>query len=296
DLKLERKVVLEEISMVDDTPDDLVFELHSEQMWGDHPYGYNILGTRETVSSLGVRELKELHRRAYHPPQLVVAASGNVTHDRLLAELHETGWADIARGDGSIPLVPAPVAAPPTTRHVARDSAQTHIVFGRPTVPHGDPRRLAIVLVSSILGGGMSSLLFQRVREELGLAYSVYTFQSFHLDTGTHGIYVGTAPETAAEATSAIRDELARLVERGLSDDEITMAKSQLKGQLTLSMESVSSRMYRAAGVELYQEPYRSLDEILAEIEEISREDVVSVCREFFDPETHTVLSLGPAA
>src|SRR6185437_4248359 len=117
DLRLERKVVLEEIGMVEDTPDDLVFELHNEAMWGSHPYGYSILGTRETVSSLGVRELRELHSRAYHPP---------------------------------------------------------HIVFGSPTVAHSDPRRYAVVLVDTVLGGGMSSRLFQRVREELGLAYSVY--------------------------------------------------------------------------------------------------------------------------
>ncbi len=295
DLKLERKVVLEEISMVDDTPDDIVFELHNELMWGAHPYGYSILGTRETVSSLGVRELKELHASAYHPPQLVLAASGNVSHEQLLAVLEETGWGALPSGVASVPVPPPPATAPPTYRHVERDSAQTHIVFGSQTVAHGDPRRLAMVLVSTVLGGGMSSLLFQRVREELGLAYSVYTFQSFHLDTGTHGIYVGTAPETSTQAAQAIREELSKLAEHGLSDAEIAMAKSQLKGQLTLSLEGVSSRMYRAAGVELYHEPYRTLDELLAEIDAIAADDVSAVCREFYDPDRQTVLSLGPA-
>ncbi|MDQ6827459.1 MAG: insulinase family protein [Gemmatimonadota bacterium] len=294
DLKLERKVVLEEISMVDDTPDDVVFELHNELMWGEHPYGYSILGTRETVTSLGVRELKELHASAYHPPQVVVAASGNVLHEQLLAVLDETGWGAMPMGDASVPEPPTPITAPPTYRHVERDSAQTHIVFGSATVPHGDPRRLAIVLVSSVLGGGMSSLLFQRVREELGLAYSVYTFQSFHLDTGSHGVYVGTAPETAAEAGQAIREELVKLTEQGLSDAQIAMAKSQLKGQLTLSLEGVSSRMYRAAGVELYHEPYRTLDELLAEIDAITADEVSAVCRAFYHPDRQTVLSLGP--
>jgi len=294
DLKLERKVVLEEISMVEDTPDDLVFELHNELLWGEHPYGYSILGTRDSVSSLGVRELKELHERAYHPPQLVVAASGNVEHDRLIAALEATGWADVPRGD-DLPLpVVAPVAAAPTFRHVDRDITQTHIVFGSPTVNHSDPRRYAVALVSMLLGGGMSSRLFQRVREELGLAYSVYTYQSFHVDTGMHGVYVATAPETAKDAADAIRAELAVVAERGLPEEELELGKQQLKGQITLSLESVTSRMYRAAGVELYGDPYRPLDEILAVVDAIDADTVAQVCREFFAPERHAVLSLGP--
>ncbi|HET7459147.1 MAG TPA: pitrilysin family protein [Gemmatimonadaceae bacterium] len=296
DLKLERKVVLEEISMVEDTPDDLVFELHNELLWGAHPYGYSILGTRESVSSLGVRELKDLHGRAYHPPQLVVAASGNVEHDRLLDALGSTGWADVPRGDGSPLGAVTPVAAAPSFRHVDRDITQTHVVFGSPTVKHGDPRRYAVALVSMLLGGGMSSRLFQRVREELGLAYSVYTYQSFHVDTGVHGVYVATAPETAKEATDAIRAELAEVAANGLPAAELQMGKGQLKGQITLSLEGVTSRMYRAAGVELYGEPYRPLDEILALVDAIDADTVAAVCREFFAPEKQTVLSLGPKA
>ena len=296
DLVLERRVVLEEISTVDDTPDDLVFEIHNEAMWGSHPYGYSILGTRETVSALDVRELRELHGRAYHPPQLVVAATGNVEHERLLEVLERTGWSDVPLGNGTLLTAPPPAPAAPTSRHVERDSAQTHIVFGSPTMAHGDVRRYALVLVSSVLGGGMSSRLFQRVREELGLAYSVYTFHSFYPETGVHGVYVGTAPETATRAATAIRDELARVAAEGLSDEEIASGKSQLKGQVTLSLESVTSRMYRAAGVALYNEPYKTLDEVLATIDAITPEQITAVCREFFTPAVQTVVSLGPAA
>ncbi len=295
DLRLERNVVLEEISMMEDTPDDLVFELHNEAMWGGHPYGYSILGTRETVSALGVRELRELHERAYHPPQIVVAAAGNVEHERLLEVLEQTGWMDVPTGVSEPLTTPALVAAPPVERFVERPGVQTHIVFGSPTVRHNDPRRYAVVLVDSILGGGMSSRLFQRVREELGLAYSVYTFQSFHPETGTHGIYVGTAPATAAAAREAIREELARLSTEGLSEEEIAIGKSQLKGQVTLSLESVSSRMYRAAGVALYDEPFRTLDEVLALIDAITPEEIMAVCRDFYAPAAQTVVSLGPA-
>jgi predicted Zn-dependent peptidase len=153
-----------------------------------------------------------------------------------------------------------------------------------------------MALVSTLLGGGMSSRLFQRVREELGLAYSVYTFQSFHHDAGIHGVYVGTGPDTAALATEAIVEELARIAAEGIPDDELAAGKNQLKGQITLSLESVSSRMYRAAGVELYDEEFRSLDEVLALIDSIDRESVLAVCRDFFAPEVQTIVSLGPGA
>jgi predicted Zn-dependent peptidase len=294
DLDLERKVVLEEIAMVDDTPDDLVFELHNEALWGAHPYGYSILGTRDTVSSLGTADLKALHERAYHPSQLVVAASGNVDHDVLLAVLERTGWTTRVGGDATRLTVPPPHVEPPSRRHVERDGAQTHIVVGTTAVSHEDPRRHAMILLSSILGGGMSSRLFQRVREELGLAYSVYTFQSFHADVGMHGVYVGTGPETARDALEAIHLELADVASRGLPESEIAMGKSQLKGQITLSLESVTARMYRCAAVELYGEPYRSLDEMLALVDAVTSEQVAEVAREFFAPERQTIVSLGP--
>src|SRR3954470_18787163 len=261
DLALERKVVLEEIGMVEDTPDDLVFELHNAALWGDHPYGYSILGTRDTVGALKVRDLKELHERAYRPGRLVVAASGNVEHEALLEVLRKTGWADQPSGSASGVDAPEPRRAPPSIRHLHRDGAQTHVVIGTDAVRHGDPRRLPFLLLSMLLGGGMSSRLFQRVREEMGLAYSVFTYQSFHADAGVHGVYVGTSPENAGAAADAIRSELRLLAEQGIPEAELDAGKSQLKGQITLSLESVSSRMYRAAAVELYNEPYKPLDQ-----------------------------------
>ena len=296
DLKLERKVVLEEISMVDDTPDDLVFELHNEALWGEHPYGYSILGTRETVTKLGVRELKELHGVAYAPNNIVVAAAGNLEHEAMVDELQRTGWGDPQPGDLAAVRTIPPSGAPASNRHVEREGAQTHIVLGSVTVPYSDPRRYPIVLVGVMLGGGMSSRLFQRVREELGLAYSVYGFQSFHIDTGSHGVYVGTSPSQAKLAVEAIIEELARVAREGLPADELASAKSQLKGQLTLSLESPSSKMYRAAGTELYGEQYRTLDETLALIDAITLDDVAAVSAEFFSPERQTILSLGPSA
>jgi predicted Zn-dependent peptidase len=179
---------------------------------------------------------------------------------------------------------------------VVRDGAQTHIVLGTRALSYADPRRYPMVLLSMLLGGGMSSRLFQRVREELGLAYSVYSFQQFFADTGVHGIYVATAPESARDALATIRAELAAVAEHGLPEEEVDMGKSQLKGHLTLSLESVSSRMYRAAAVELYGEPYRTLDEVLAEVGRIEPADVAALAHDLLAPEKQTVVSLGPTA
>jgi predicted Zn-dependent peptidase len=294
DLTLERKVVLEEIAMVDDTPDDLVFELHSEAMWGAHPYGYSILGTRETVGAIGIDAIRALHARAYQPGQIVVAASGNVSHEDLLEALRATGWADVAAGQGNAPQAPTPVPMPASERRVEREGSQVHVVFGSATVPHADSRRHTLVLINTLLGGGMSSRLFQRVREELGLAYSVYTFQSFHVDTGMHGVYLGTSKENAEQAIAAVRGELDRLVRDGIPAREIAMGKQQVKGQITLAMEGVTSRMYRAAAVELFGEPYAGLDDVLAKVDAITPEDVASCCAAFFAPDRQTLVSLGP--
>ncbi len=294
DLALERRVILEEISMVDDTPDDLVFELHNEALWGRHPLGYSILGTRESVSRLGTDELRALHRQAYHPEHIVVAAAGNVEHEQLLQILERTGWAGRPAGGTPRPAAPPLELLPPAARHVSREGAQTHVVVGSRAVSHGDPRRHALVLVSMLMGGGMSSRLFQRVREELGLAYAVYTFQSLHEQTGVHGVYVGTAPETAGRALEAINAELERVAAEGLSSEDLAMGKEQLKGQLVLSLESAGARMYRAAAVALYDEPYRTLDELLAQVDAVDEATVRQVAAEFFAPGGQTVLSLGP--
>ncbi|MDP9203989.1 MAG: insulinase family protein [Gemmatimonadota bacterium] len=296
DLALERKVVLEEINTVDDTPDDLVFELHNAQLWGNHPYGFSILGTRETVGALEQADLRALHSRAYHPEQVVVAAAGNVEHDGLLETLESAGWADIPRGGLPALRSPAPIVQAPAAVHFERDTAQTHIVIGSTVFAHSDPRRYAMSMIGMLFGGGMSSRLFQRVREELGLAYSVYSFQSFHEDSGVHGVYVGTTPESARAAVDAINAEMEMLAAQGLSESDLTAGKSQLKGQITLSLESPSSRMYRAAGVELYGEPYRTLDEVLALVDAIDVETVAGLCQTYFNPGAQTLVSLGPKA
>lgn len=294
DLELERKVVLEEISTVEDTPDDLVFDIHSATLWPEHPYGFPILGTRETVGQLAAEDLKDLHQRAYHPRHVVIAAAGSLDHEVLLKLLAKCGWFTFSPGPEpkAVQSVPTGVR---TTRRIARDSAQTHIVMATDTVPYTDKRRYPILLINTVLGSGMSSRLFQRVREELGLAYAVYAFQSFYRHSGLAGVYVGTHPSTAQKAMDAIGAELDRMAGEGLTGDALAEAKQQLKGQVTLSLESPSARMHRLAGLALYGEPYRTIDQTLAEIDKVSPDDVVAVAGEFFLAERQTVIWLGPS-
>ncbi|MEO7102702.1 MAG: pitrilysin family protein [Gemmatimonadaceae bacterium] len=295
DLKLERKVVLEEIAMVDDTPDDLVFEVHNERLFGDNGYGYRILGTRDTVSSFTTDDLRALHSAAYRPQNIVVAAAGSVDHDELLSILGETGWTDIPGAPGGGFAGPEVAFEAPSYTHVERPGAQTQLVFGSAAPAHNDPERYAFCLVSMLLGGGMSSRLFQHVREELGLAYAVHTFSSFYSRAGMHGVYVGTSPDSANEAAGAVVAELARIADQGIPADELAAGKQQLKGQITLSLETPGARMYRAAGLELYGEPFRSLDEMLSLVDEIDEPMVSEVCAACFAPSRQTVVSLGPA-
>lgn len=280
--------------MVEDTPDDVVFELHNELLWDRHQLGYSILGTRETVSALEGNDLRALHREAYQPHHVVLSAAGHVEHQALIDCLTSTGWAAIPRGEAvaaPTPLAPDPL---PRRRHVERDTAQTHAVLGGRTLAYPDPRRYCMTLASVVLGGGMSSRLFQRIREELGLAYSTYTYHSYYASCGTHGVYLATSPETQDQALDAARRELSDVARHGLHPDEVAIGKGQLKGQITLSLESPSSRLYRAAATELYGEPFRGLDEVLAMIDAITPEAVAEVTRAFFDPDQLTVLTLGP--
>jgi predicted Zn-dependent peptidase len=295
DHTLEKNVVLEEIAMVEDTPDDLVFELHNEALWGSHPYGYAILGTRETIGAMPVDAVRALHGVAYRPQNMVVSAAGRVEHEALLEILVQTGWDAMEGGEPNPVPVPAPVAEPPVRKHIDRDGHQTHIVLGSPSVRYGDTRRYAVSLAGMMLGGGMSSRLFQRVREELGLAYSVYSFQSFHHDSGLHGIYAGTSAESAGRALDEIGRELTRIATEGFPVQEIESGKSQLKGQLTLSLESPASRMFRLASSVLYGEPYQALDETLSRIDAITPEQVAEACHDLFTPERQTVVTLGRA-
>ncbi|MDH5284991.1 MAG: insulinase family protein, partial [Gemmatimonadota bacterium] len=294
DLALERNVVLEEIATVEDTPDDQVFELFSDRLWPEHPYGYSILGTRDTVGGLSAGDLREAHASGYYPGNCVVAVTGRVEHQRVLDLLAEEGWFEAeAPAPARAPVSPS-TAARSREHRVARDSAQTHLVFGSDTFPYRDPRRFALSIITNVFGGGMSSRLFQRIREELGLAYAVYAYQQFFQSAGVAGVYVGTQPATADQAAEAIGGEYRRLAREGLSAEEVEAGRQQLRGQVILALETPQSRMARLATHTLQGEPYRPLDTVLAEIASVTRDQIAEIAREYFAPERQTVVRLGP--
>ena len=294
DLEPERNVILEEINGVADTPDDLVFELHATALWPEHPYGYSILGTPDTLGALSAADLRALHQSGYYRGNCVITAAGNVEHDQLLTVLEREGWFEGSRPEAARP----PVAATPARRGCAhreeRDTAQTHIVFGTDTFPLNDPRRFPLAILTNVFGGGMSSRLFQRVREELGLAYAIFAFKHFYQGSGQLGVYVGTQPGTADQAVEAIRAEYDQLAREGLPPSELVDGKQQLKGQIMLSLESPAARMGRLAGFVLHDDHYRPLDAMLEEIDAVTDEDVAAVAAEFFAADRQTVVRLGP--
>lgn len=293
DLDVERNVILEEIAGVEDAPEDLIFDLHARTLWGVHPYGNPVLGSAQTISAVTRDDLQRLWRSAYRPGAMVMAAAGNIRHEEVVELVTNA----LASDDGTVQAeVPEPEAEKPREVHFERDSAQSHVCIGSTIFPHKDPRRYAASLVSMALGGGMSSLLFQRVREELGLAYSIYSFQSFYARSGIAGIYMATRPDMARRAIDEVLKVLTRIASEGFSAGELMAAKKQAKGQVMLSLESTSSRLHRLAGVALYDEPYRTLDEICDLIDAVSGEDIADLCRSYYAPERQMIVRLGPAS
>ena len=293
DLSKERQVVIEEIAMVEDNPDDLVFDLHAGTLYPEHSYGYRILGTRDTVGALQAADLKALHLGAYHPRRMVFAAAGSVQHEQILDLLRAQGWFDLEPGP-EWRDVRQPGQGGRGERRIERDSAQVHLVLGTEIFPFHDKRRHALSLLTTIFGGGMSSRLFQRVREDLGLAYTVYAWTSFHQLGGVLGVYVGTGQGTAQQALDVIRREFRDVAANSLTAAELESAKQQIRGQMVLGLEGPMSRMYRLATLTMYGDRYRSIDEVLQEIEAVTPDQVAEVAAEFFEPERQAVVWLGP--
>lgn len=292
DLALEREVVLEEIATVEDTPDDLVFDLHGAHLWESHPYGHAILGTRETVAALPGEALRELHHRRYRGRNVVVAAAGNVEHRELVNRVGAL-FGELPGGEAS-PTLPEPEGGERGEVEIHRDSAQSHLVLGGTLPGHSDPRRYPLVLLSAALGGGMSSRLFQTIREELALAYSVFTFQSFYTRGGIFGVYLGTRPSAVERAGEAVKGELERVAREGLEAEELEQTKRQIKGQIMLSLESTAARLYRLAGFAVHNEPFMTLDELLGKLDAVTPGAIREAAGEFLDPERLLLLRLGP--
>ncbi len=292
DLELEREVILEEIATVEDTPDDVVFDLHAERFWPGHPYGRPILGSAESVAAMDGDTLRGIHATRYTAANLIVAGVGNVEHDDFVAAARARfGEAD--SGDRAPGILP-PDEVVRGWDHLERDTAQAHLVFAAPTVPHRHPDRYPLLMLSQALGGGMSSRLFQRVREQLGLAYAIYAFHSFFDEAGVAGVYVGSRPPTAATARDTVFAELGRIASEGLEPLEFEQVKEQVRGQLVLALESPGAKLHRLAGYALRDEELRTVDAILAEIDAVTPERVADAAARYLAPDRHYLLSLGP--
>jgi predicted Zn-dependent peptidase len=293
EIEREKSVVREEIFSCDDNPDDKVSDVHAEQVWGAHGLGRPILGTVETVDALGADALQDYFRRRYRADQLVISATGHVEHDGTAA-LVERCFTPPS-GD-PLPLSDVPPPFEPTTRHDVRDDLQQlYLSLGTRGVPFSDPARYPLIVLNTLLGGGMSSRLFQSVREEAGLAYSVYSAADFHRDAGQLSVHLGVSPDRGREALARVRSELENLVEHGPTADEIQAARSQLRGSVLMSLESVSSRMVQVANEELYLGRHQSPDEQVERVMAVTDDDVRDVASRFLVPGRFALTALGPA-
>jgi predicted Zn-dependent peptidase len=287
----ERRVILEEIGMRDDTPDDIVHELFAAALFPDHPLGRSVLGTRETIEAARRDAIAEYHHDHYHPSNVVVAAAGNLTHDEMV----ELVSARLGNLNGKRPdRVEPPFAPVEPVIGEFRSTEQAHLVLGGRALARDDDDRYALSVVNQALGGGMSSRLFQEVREKRGLAYSVYSYRVAFDGTGALGVYAGTSPERAHETLAVIRGELDRLVADGLPEDELVAAKGHLRGSTALALETSSSRMHRLGRSELTTDEVPSVDELVAEIDAVTVEDANRVIKRVFADEPRVLAVVGP--
>jgi predicted Zn-dependent peptidase len=279
DIEREKKVVLEEIKMVEDTPDDLVHELFTENFWHNHPLGRPILGTPSTVEALSEDGLRAYFSDAYTAPNLIVAAVGNITHEQV-RDL-------VSRAFAGLPTTTAPLnGAPPKVvpKVVIRNKEleQSHVCLGTSGYPQDHEDRYASYVLNTILGGSMSSRLFQNVREKRGLAYAVFSGLSAYRDTGSMTIYAGCANDAVDELIDVVIAELRRTKDEPMAESELRRAKDHLKGSLMLNLESTSSRMSHLARQEIYFDRQFGLDETLEGVERVSTGDVQRVARDLF--------------
>jgi predicted Zn-dependent peptidase len=309
DVDAERGVVLEEIAMNDDDPADSVHEAFTTQLFGDTPLGRPILGTADSINAITREQIHEHYVSRYTPPHLVVAAAGNLDHDTVV-RLVEQAFSSAA-GNGPLAVLdPAAAPAPPRlmpgqesrtvvplgrndVKLVSRTIEQANLMLGCEGLARTDDRRFALSVLNAALGGGMSSRLFQEVREKRGLAYSVYSFNAQHADTGMWGVYAGCLPSKADDVLAICAEEIAKVVDGGLTDAELARGKGQVRGSIVLSLEDPSSRMSRLGKSELVYPSLEPVDEVITAIDSVTHEDIRAVASDILTrPKTLAVV--GP--
>ncbi len=291
DVQSERNVVLEEIKLHEDSPDERIHDVFAGALFEDHPLGKSILGTEQTVATFTSDDVRRFFSDQYRPENIAVVAAGNVAHGDLVDLVERFA----KPGEKGRPL--RKEFRPHVEKKVdvyTKGTEQAHIVFGVEAYSAADDRRFALNVLDTIIGAGMSSRLFQEIREKRGLVYSVYSYHSSYAETGLFAVYAGTAPTNAEKVVGLIKNEIEKVVEKGVTEQELIRAKEHIKGQLVLGLESTSRRMTRLGRIEMTHGEYLSIDDIIARIDAVTLEAVSEVARDIFKPEKMVLTAIGP--
>ena len=292
DIESERAVILEEIAMYEDDPQEKVFDLFGEAVFGEHPLGRAIIGRAEVIAGTPAEEIARFHAERYHPGNVVIAAAGAVDHDSFVdLAAHAVADRPVRKAPKALP---APAIGAPHRRFERKDTEQYHVCLGGPGLARHDERRFALRVLDNVFGGTSSSRLFQEVRERRGLAYAVYSFTSAYQDTGQVGLYLGTRPDNIAEGLAVVASELSRMREDPATPEELARAKENLKGRVVLALESTGARMNRLGAELLAGMPLLSLDETVARIDAVSLDDLAALVDELWSPERLSAAGIGP--
>jgi len=291
DIDSERQVVIEEIAMYEDEPQDKVHDVLDEAVFGGHPLGRRVLGEADVVSSIPVPEIDAYHRARYTGANIVVAAAGNLDHDRVVELARRHVEPPAAAGAGGLE---APQVDGAQVGFQQKDTEQFHIAFGGAGIDRADERRYALSILDAVFGGSTSSRLFREVREKRGLAYAVGSYTQQYVDSGLIGIYVGTRSDNVEEACGIIGRELASIHSDGISHEELDRAKEHVKGRMVLSSESTGARMGRIGKAILFDTPLLTLDELIERVDAVTREDVAELARELYAPDSLSAAAIAP--
>jgi predicted Zn-dependent peptidase len=296
DIDSEREVVLEEIAMVEDAPQDLVHDLLSSAVFADHPLGRPVIGRAEVISSISRRSIAAYHRRAYVAGNVVLAAAGNLQHKQLLRLLERAARQRVEPPARRTRVRSALVREPgPGIRFLEKDTEQFHVCVGAPGISRSDRRRFAASLLDAILGGSASSRLFQEIREKRGMAYTVYSFGSQYTDTGLVGVYVGTREENLEACLTIVAEQIGDIAAGNLRERELQRAKENLKGRIALSMESTSNRMSRLGRSLITDTELLSLDRVIAEIDAVDGRMIAELAGVLLEPARLSAAGIGPS-
>ncbi|MCO1601726.1 MULTISPECIES: M16 family metallopeptidase [Desulfosporosinus] len=292
EIEKEKNVVIEEIKMYEDSPDELIHDVFSEYVWNDHPLGKPILGTEESIRSLSREKIMQFLTEHYAPDNVVISVAGKIKHEDVVAKL-SPHFGTFNRGGRRV-LEETPKGL--TIEHYQKkDTEQMHILLGVPGLGQDDEDIYAMHIFNNILGGGLSSRLFQEIREQRGLAYSVYSYHSTYVDTGLFAVYAGTSPKNTQEVIACILEELMEMKTKGISVEELVRTKAQIKGGLYLGLEAVSSRMSRLGKTELTYNRVLSPEEVVEKLEKVTQEDVLRVIGRLWQKDNISIMTLGPA-